>query len=170
MKPVILALIAGVCWGVGEVCTKSVLHTGKVGPLTAISVRSLVALPIIWLVWFLAKDGLAGSDPEPRGWVSADGTTLTKLILGSGVVAGAIAMIAFYVALKFGAVSQVKPIAFCVAPATGALLGWLLLGESMDVRKAIAIAMILGGVVLLTAAGGGASHQPVSPDPATENR
>ena len=36
MKAVLFALAAGLCWGIGEVCTKSVLHSGKVGPLTAI--------------------------------------------------------------------------------------------------------------------------------------
>jgi uncharacterized membrane protein len=150
MKAMLFASLAGLCWGIGEVCTKSVLHTGTIGPLTALAMRSLVALPIIWLVWVLARDGFAGGTPEPRGWLSADAATWSKLVLGSGVVAGAIAMIAFYIALTHGPVSQVKPIAFCLAPATGALLGWLLLGEDMTLRKAIAIGLILLGVVLLT--------------------
>lgn len=158
MKPILLALIAGLAWGVGEVCTKSVLHSGKVGPLTAIAVRSLVALPVIWLVWLLARNGIAGSGPEPRGWLAADGATMTKLVLGSGLIAGALAMVCFYLALTFGAVSQVKPIAFCVAPATGAILGWLILGESMDARKVFALALILAGVLLLTA--GSRSEHP----------
>ena len=44
----LLAVVAGASWGVGEVVTKSVLLSGQVGPLTAIAVRSTVALPIIW--------------------------------------------------------------------------------------------------------------------------
>lgn len=164
MKAVLFAAVAGLAWGVGEVCTKSVLHTGKIGPLTAIAVRSLVALPLIWLVWVLAKDGLAGGTAEPRGWLEADAATWTKLVLGSGVLAGAIAMIAFYLALTFGPVSQVKPIAFCLAPATGALLGWLVLGETMTLRKALAIGLILLGVVLLTGSGaGGGTGTPRTP-------
>lgn len=47
MNAIILAIGAGLCWGIGEVFTKSVLHTGKVGPITAITVRSTVALPVI---------------------------------------------------------------------------------------------------------------------------
>jgi len=153
MKAVMFAVLAGLCWGVGEVCTKSVLHSGKVGPLTAIAVRSTVALPVIWFVWLLAKDGAFGSAPEPRQWMSADRSVLLKLVLGSGLVAGAAAMVFFYLALKFGPVSQVKPIAFCIAPAVAVLLGWTLLGESMDVRKAVAVVLILSGVVLLTGGG-----------------
>ena len=49
MKAILLAVTAGLCWGVGELCTKSVLHGGRIGPLTAIAVRSTVALPLLWL-------------------------------------------------------------------------------------------------------------------------
>lgn len=158
MKAVLFALLAGVCWGVGEVCTKSVLHSKEVGPLTAIAVRSLVGLPLIWIVWFLAKDGLFGSAPEPKEWWSADRAVLAKLVLGSGVLAGAAAMVSFYLALKFGPVSQVKPIAFCVAPAVAVILGWTILGEAFEMRKGIAVALILTGVVLLT--GGSTAAKP----------
>lgn len=166
MKAVLLAIVAGLAWGIGEVCTKSVLHTGKVGPLTAIAVRSTIALPILWLIYVVAKNGIAGSAAEPRDWLRADGGTLTKLVLGSGLTAGALAMVAFYLSLKFGPVSQVKPIAFCIAPATAVILGWIFLGESMDVRKALAICLILAGVVLLTGSGTPAPT-PHNPDPST---
>jgi uncharacterized membrane protein len=163
MAAVILALFAGLCWGVGEVCTKSALHSNQVGPLTAIAVRSTIALPLLWLVWIVAKDGFAGSIPEPRGWLQADRATLAKLVLGSGIVAGGLAMVAFYLALKFGPVSQVKPIAFCVAPATGVLLGWLVLGEAMNGRKALAVGLIVAGIVLLTVGGGGGTKAAGEP-------
>lgn len=162
MKAVLFALLAGVCWGIGEVCTKSVLHTKEVGPLTAIAVRSLVGLPLIWLVWFVAKDGVLGSAPEPKEWWSADRAVLAKLVLGSGLLAGGAAMVAFYLALNFGPVSQVKPIAFCVAPAVAVILGWTVLGEPFELRKGIAVALILTGVVLLT---GGTAKAATPPAP-----
>ena len=87
---------------------------------------------------------------EPQDWMHAGTPTLAKLVLGSGLVAGAAAMILFYAALNLGEVSRIKPIAFAVAPAVGALLGWLVLGESMGVRKAVGILAILAGVVILT--------------------
>jgi drug/metabolite transporter (DMT)-like permease len=65
-------------------------------------------------------------------------------------------------------VSVVKPIAFAIAPSVGVLLGWLVLGESMDARKALAVLLIVGGVVLLTTGGGRAPaaepHGAPSPD------
>lgn len=153
MKPIVLAIAAGLCWGVGEVCTRSALHAGKVGPIGAITVRSLVAIPLLVLVFFLMTRGLAGLRVEPSV-LEADRATWLKLVLGSGLVAGAMAMILFYAALSLGEVSVVKPIAFAIAPAVGVLLGWLVLGESMDVRKAVALGLILAGVVLLTTGGG----------------
>jgi transporter family protein len=147
MKAAILAVLAGVCWGVGEFFTKQVLHSGRVGPVTAIAVRSTVALPVLWVVYFL----VARRAGEPGTWTPAGPATLAKLVLGSGLVAGAFGMLCFYGALHLGPISKVKPIAFTVAPCVAALLGWLALGEPMSVRKAAAVALIVAGVVLLTA-------------------
>lgn len=153
MKAVFIATLAGVCWGIGEVFTKSVLQTGKVGPVTAIAVRSAIALPFLWLAYWWFTHHLVR---EPRDWVHADSGTWIKLILGSGLIAGAGGMVCFYTALNLGEISRIKPVAFAVAPATGVILGWLVLGESMTVQKAAAIVLILAGVVLLT--GDAAGH------------
>ena len=147
MKAILIAVLAGLCWGIGEVCTKSVLHTGKIGPVTAMAIRSTIALPLMWVVYLLVTRGVA---IEPRGWLDVDTPTKAKLLLGSGVIAGAGGMILFYLSLNLGEVSRIKPVAFAVAPATGVLLGWLALGESMSLQKIIAVLLILTGVVLLT--------------------
>jgi transporter family protein len=146
MKAVLIALAAGLCWGIGEVFTKSVLHGREIGPLTAIAVRSTVALPFMWLVyaWFVHARAA-----EPRNWLQAEPATLGKLLLGSGLIAGAAGMILFYLALSVGEISRVKPIAFTVAPATAVLLGWLVLGETMSWNKAVGVLLVLAGVVLL---------------------
>ncbi|MCA9282323.1 MAG: EamA family transporter [Phycisphaeraceae bacterium] len=148
MQAVFLAVCAGLCWGIGEMFTKQVLHSKTVGPITAITIRSTVALPVLWVAYFVAVRWMKA---EPGDWWRASSTgTLLKLGLGSGLVAGAAAMIFFYSALSRGQISVIKPIAFTLAPACAVMLGWLVLGEPMSVRKGIALAMILGGVVLLT--------------------
>jgi uncharacterized membrane protein len=147
MKAIILAVCAGLCWGVGELFTKSVLHTHKVGPITAIAVRSTVALPVLWIAYFVA---VKLAKAEPADWYRAGTPTLLKLVCGSGLIAGAAAMICFYAALNFGEVSRVKPIAFALAPAVASVLAFTLLGEPLTAKKALGIAAILGGVVLLT--------------------
>ena len=147
MKAALLAVLAGLFWGVGEFFTKQVLHTGRVGPVTAITVRSTVALPVLWAAYLLF---VHARGTEPRDWTRAGTATLLKLVLGSGLVAGAAAMLCFYGALHHGPISKVKPVAFTVAPLVAVLLGWLVLGETMTGRKAAAIMLIITGVVLLT--------------------
>jgi transporter family protein len=147
MKTAIFAVLAGACWGVGEFFTKQVLHTGRVGPITAITVRSTVALPVLWAVYLLF---VQSRGVESRDWTNAGTTTLLKLVLGSGLVAGAAGMLCFYGALHLGPISKVKPIAFSLAPVIAVLLGWLVLGEAMTVRKGAAVLLIIGGVMLLT--------------------
>lgn len=147
MKAILFAIAAGLCWGVGELFTKSVLHTGKIGPVTAIAVRSTVALPILWLAYYIAVH-LAKA--EPADWRSAGAPTLLKLVLGSGLIAGAAAMIFFYAALNYGEISRIKPIAFALAPAVASVLAFTLLHEPLTAKKALGITAILGGVILLT--------------------
>lgn len=147
MQAILLAIAAGLSWGVGEVATRSALHSKEVGPFAAIAIRSTVALPLIWFAYLIAR---RFSPAESQGFATLSGATWLKLILGSGLVAGAAAMIFFYAALSLGEISKIKPIAFALAPATGVLLGWLILGEPMSARKAIGVVLILLGVVTLT--------------------
>ncbi len=150
MKPIVLAVLAGLCWGIGEVFTRSVLHSKEIGPFAAVAVRSTVALPVIWLAYYIAMN-VVKSPMEVQGWLGGASTaTWFKLVIGSGLVAGAAAMIFFYAALSMGEVSRIKPVAFALAPATAVILGWLALGESLTLRKVIAIGLIIAGVVMLT--------------------
>jgi uncharacterized membrane protein len=148
---VLFAVLAGLCWGVGEVCARAVLHTGKVGPFMAVAIRSSIALPLIWLAFAVAHR------MAPAAAGRGLGTLATKewllLILGSGVIAGAAAMICFYVSISMGEVSRMKPIAFTVAPAAAVILGAVVLGESLTLRKVVALVLVLSGVILLASGG-----------------
>ncbi|MCA9295971.1 MAG: DMT family transporter [Phycisphaerales bacterium] len=149
MKPYLFAIAAGLCWAVGELFTKSVLQTHKVGPVTAIAFRSTIAIPVLWLAYYIAVHRWRLST-EPSDWMTAGWPTLGKLALGGGLVAGAAGMLFFYAALSLGEISRMKPIAFATAPAVAVLLGWLILKEPMTARKAVGAAVILVGVFLLT--------------------
>jgi len=111
-------------------------------------VRSTIALPLLWLAWAAATHWLA-LERRPQ-WGALQTADVLKLVLGSGLTAGAAGMICFYAALNLDDVSRIKPIAFTVAPAVAVVLGWLLLHEPMTLRKASAVGLILLGVVLLT--------------------
>src|SRR5688500_15359894 len=86
MKAGLLAVVAGLSWGIGEMFTKQVLRGGRIGPLSAIAVRTTVAVPVLWLVYLIFVH-LRGT--EPRDWMSAPPATLAKLVFGSGLVVAA---------------------------------------------------------------------------------
>lgn len=165
MKPataaILLAIAAGLCWGIGEVFTRQVLHSKEIGPFAALLVRTLVALPLIALAYLAAAhSGLLTS--EIPGWrVNLSTTNWLRLTLGSGLLAAALALVFFYAALSLGQVSVVKPIAFAVAPVTAVFVGALLLGEPLTVRKGIAIAFIAVGIVLMASPAGSGTRSTV---------
>ena len=80
------------------------------------------------------------------------------LIGGSGLLAGFAGVFFFYLGLSLpgGDISKLRPIAFALAPATAVILGWLILHEEMTWRKAIAVVLIVVGIMML--AGGKASQ------------
>lgn len=158
---VLFAVLAGLCWGIGEVCARGVLHTGRVGPFMAVAVRSSIALPLIWLAFAVAHRVAPAA--AGKGLGTLDTRHWLLLLLGSGVVAGAAAMICFYVSISLGEVSRMKPIAFTVAPATAVVLGAAFLGESLTLRKVVALVLVLAGVVLLAT---GAPKPAQHPEPA----
>lgn len=149
MKPIFFAVLAGLCWGVGEVATKQVLQSKQVGVLTIVCLRILGEAPFALLLYFLIHKVLH-TEGEPAAWWSADRSILLKLFFGTAMMAGFAGVAFYYLGLKYGQVSVVKPIAFTIAPAVGALLAWLVLKESMPVQKVVGIAIILTGVAVLS--------------------
>lgn len=150
MKPILFAILAGLCWGVGEIYTKSALNTKEVGPLAAFLVRAVVTLPLALAAYLLASR-FAGHE-VPNWWREMGTGTWLKLILGSGVLAGFAGVFFFYSGLSMpgGDISRLRPIAFSLAPASAVLLGWLMLGESMTLRKAAAVVLIITGIIMLS--------------------
>ena len=150
MKPVLFAILAGLCWGVGEIYTKSALNTKQVGPMAAFLVRAGVTLPMTLGAYFLAAR-LWGTEVA-NSWRDMTAGVWLRLIIGSGLLAGFAGVFFFYTGLSMpgGEISRLRPIAFSLAPASAVILGWLMLGEAMTVKKAIAVALILIGIVMLS--------------------
>lgn len=157
MKPIVFALLAGLCWGVGEVLTKQVLASKAIGPLTVVCVRILACVPLAILLYLVVHAALKS---EPAQWYKADAALLAKLLIGPALLAGFGGVLFFYLGIASGSISVVKPIAFTLAPALAAIIGWLVLREAMSVQKAAGIACTLLGVVLIATSG---HHSPTAP-------
>lgn len=150
MKPVLFAILAGLCWGVGEIYTKSALNSKQVGPMAAFLVRAMVTLPMTIGAYLLAAK-FWGTEVT-NCWRDMGTGVWLRLILGSGVLAGFAGVFFFYSGLSMpgGDISRLRPIAFSLAPASAVILGWLMLGEAMTVKKAIAVVLIVIGISMLS--------------------
>jgi transporter family protein len=139
MKPEIFALLTAICWGVGGYFEKKGLTLGNLSPTMGITIRTATALIIL----------AAASYPQWKTLPQAGPKALLYMIIGGGVVAGAVGMLCFYTALKGAPLTRVMPIAF-TSPLFGALMGILLAGEPLTLKTVLGTLLTIGGIVLLT--------------------
>lgn len=125
----------------------------------------------IWgFVPFLEKMGLSSAEPTAAYLVRCSGVFLGFVIIFfftpnissigkmgiksifflvlSGILAGFVAQLVFYKALKTGEISRVIPITSCY-PLFTFILGWIFLGEEVTLSKVMGMLLILGGIFLL---------------------
>ncbi len=139
MNPQLLALFTAMAWGIGGYFEKKGLHLGGLSPQVGITIRTAVALVILGIASFPQWKTISQAGPK----------ALTMMVLGGGVVAGAVGMLCFYAAIKGAPLNQVMPIAF-TSPLFGALMGILLGGEPLTWKIAIGTLLTIGGIVVLT--------------------
>jgi transporter family protein len=139
MKPQVFALLTAIAWGVGGYFEKKGLHLGNLSPEMGITIRTVVALVILGVVSF----------PQWKTVPQAGSKALLYMIIGGGVVAGALGMLCFYKAIKGAPLTQVMPIAF-TSPLFGALMGIIFGGEPLTVKTAAGLLLTLSGIVVLT--------------------
>lgn len=139
MKPQLLALLTAAAWGIGGYFEKKGLHLGGLPPQLGITVRTAVALVVLGFV----------AAPHWRTLVQVETRALVYLVLGGGVLAGSVGMLAFYAALKDAPLTRVMPIAF-TSPLFGAALALALGGEPLTLKTALGMLLTVGGIVLLT--------------------
>jgi bacterial/archaeal transporter family protein len=139
MKPQLLALLTAIAWGVGGYFEKKGLHLGNLAPEMGITIRTAVALVILGAVSF----------PQWKTIPQAGSKALLYMIIGGGVVAGAVGMLAYYAAIKGAPLTRVMPIAF-TSPLFGALMGIIFGGEPLTIKSVAGLALTIAGIVLLT--------------------
>jgi transporter family protein len=139
MKPQLFALLTAIAWGVGGYFEKKGLQLGNLSPQMGITIRTAVAFVILGAVSF----------SEWRNLPQAGSKALLYMVIGGGVVAGAVGMLCFYIALKGAPLTKVMPIAF-TSPLFGALMGFAFGGEPLTVKTILGMVLTIGGIVLLT--------------------
>ena len=131
------ALLTAGIWGVVPLMEK--LGLGNTAPTVGVMVRSLgVAVGFV----------IFGSLWSP--WAAMQSLPWTSLLLlaGGGFLASFVGQLAFYQALKSGAISQVTPVAGAY-PLVATLLGWWVLREPLTLTRAVGALCVVVGVILL---------------------
>ena len=138
MEAFLLALLAAFIWGFVPFLEK--LGLSSVEPTIAYLIRCGgvllgVAFTIIFFTPHYSSIGKMGIK------------SIFFLVL-AGILAGFVAQLVFYKALKMGEVSRIIPITSCY-PLFTFILGWIFLGEEVTLSRVFGILLILGGTLLL---------------------
>ncbi|MBI3321021.1 MAG: EamA family transporter [Candidatus Omnitrophica bacterium] len=137
MSAFLWAVLTACIWGVVPLMEK--LGLGAVSPTAGVMVRSL------GVVFGLLLFGFFG-----RPWLSLRGLGWSSILwlVSGGFLASFVGQLAFYRALKSGAVSQITPVAGAY-PLVAAILGWVVLREPLTAARALGVVCVIVGVFLL---------------------
>ena len=137
MSAFLWAVLTACIWGVVPLMEK--IGLGDASPTAGVIVRSfgvvggLLLFGWIWSPWSACRT---------LSWSSI------LLLAGGGFLASFIGQLAFYHALRSGAVSQVTPVAGAY-PLIAALLGWWVLREPLTVSRLMGVVCVVIGALLL---------------------
>ncbi len=137
--PQLLALAASLAFGIGSYFEKKGLHIADLPPQVGITVRTLTAVIVLAVISF----------PEWKSLTRANPKGVWMIVLGGGVLAGAIGLLCFYAAMKGAPLTTVMPIAF-TSPLIGAAMAVIFGGEPLTWKTAIGMLMTVGGIVVIT--------------------
>lgn len=130
----LLLILTAFLWGATPVLEK--MGLGKTDPLTGVTIRS-IAVTLALLI-YVAVSG------KVKQLLTADAKTIVIFSV-TGLMAGGIAMVTYFYALKKGATSQVVPIA-ATYPLITAMMSVLILGERVTPLRLLGTVLIIAGV------------------------
>ena len=117
-----------------------------------------IGLGLLTLAVVTDYDGITAIGEDPRA--------LLALVLGLGLLGTGVAYILYYFIVdRLGAITASS--ATYIPPVVALAIGWLLVGEPLDVLDAAAVLLILVGVMVLRLGGRQAAPETL-PDPADE--
>ncbi len=134
---IILLILTAILWGATPIMEKKGLETTS--PIVGLAFRNLAIIICVFitvLVMGKAKE-LISTPPKTM-----------LLFAATGIIAGFLAMLTYFGALKLGATSRIIPIS-ATYPLVTALLGILILGEQATVLRVLGAGLIIGGVWLV---------------------
>ncbi len=138
MRAELWAVMTAVCWAGGSYFEKRGMRLGGFAPIMGTTIRTATSVLVLLIV----------SRPYwPQVKASGLGPLL-MVVLGGGVVAGTMGIAFFYNAISAGNLSVVLPIAFCLTPVLGVVIGLLFLGERLAPLQGIGILLTVAGATM----------------------
>lgn len=135
----VLAFVAAILWGFVPILDKTAL-IGNVSPYLANLIRSLGALIFLTIVVLVLRDFDLEVFDAKR----------VSLLMTAGAIAGGLAMVIYYMALKSIGASKAVPIT-SIYPLFTVIFSAIILRESFDlVRVLLGTALIVIGIVLVS--------------------
>jgi len=137
MTAFLWAVLTACIWGIVPLMEK--VGLGATSPTIGVMIRSLgVVVGLVLFGWLWS----------PWEALRTLGWRAVALLAGGGFLASFAGQLAFYRALKAGAVSQMTPVAGAY-PLIAALLGWIVLREPLTVPRVLGVVCVVVGVALL---------------------
>ena len=140
MRAEFWAVLTALCWGLGSLLEKRGVKIGGLTPVMGTVIRTtfslLLLLGLSYPFW-----------PQVR---TAGFKPIAMIAVGGGVLAGGLGIICLYSGLKFGQLSTVMTIAFCLAPVVGIVLGWAVLHERLAPLQWLGVLLCVAGAALVT--------------------
>lgn len=134
------AVLTALCWGIGSLLEKRGVKIGGLAPVMGTAIRTAVSLVLLAVVSYPFWHQVRGAGAKSIGLIA----------VGGGVMAGGLGVVFLYTGLKAGHLSTVMPIAFCLAPVVGTVLGILVLHERLSPLQAVGIALCIIGAGMAT--------------------
>ncbi|MBC8181712.1 EamA family transporter [candidate division KSB1 bacterium] len=138
---ILYAMLAGVAWGLGGYFEKAGLQSMKMPPIVGITVRTFVALIILGMISLPAWKNIS-NPADFKAWL--------MILIGGGIIAGSLGMWSFYAALSTSEnLGVTLAVAFALAPITGTAIGLINGTQKIDLKIAIGLMAIIGGIILI---------------------
>jgi len=132
------AVLTAVCWACGSFFEKKGVKLGGFAPVMGTAIRTATSLVLLTSMSYPFWHQLRTAGLKP----------ILMIAIAGGVFAGALGILFFYKALSLGTLSIVLPLAFCLTPVLGVILGGLLLGEKLLPIQYLGIALTIGGAAI----------------------
>ncbi|NHJ83954.1 MAG: EamA family transporter [Asgard group archaeon] len=146
-----VALLTGICWGIGSFFGKKGMKKASISPFVGITIRSAVSLVVLLIAVFTLGPSLLDSHiiAELKWILTNKIGQFFLILLFEGIIAGFIGMSTYYYAIRKGDLSLVMPLAF-TSPFWGTLFALIEGSESFSYQRLAGMTFIIYGIIFIS--------------------